>query len=987
MNELGEVVSQQGVPTPADFAIPLDISQIVPVESYVAEWARKKPDRPALIVQGQMVTYQELNNQAAAVAQALLDILGEGNHPVGILDGRDQFAVIATLGVLKSGKFYAGMDPSSPQAYLRLICDDLNPPVILTSRIHQKIAQQIAGEHTRVIEIEELLKNAPSSFPDRSVSLEDLAGVYYTSGTTGKPKGVLVDQKSLWYRTLMSLQSFKFSPSDRTCLPFPVSFGWSTTPLFGTLAAGGTVLTYDFTGNPPDEVAEWLVKNRITFCPIPAPFFKLLMSSLQEANHKFPDMRLIFVASSAVRTQDLLLWQESFSPSCVLAYGFSSTEAGPITRSYYTIESPITDDSLHFNMPADGVGIMVVDRGGNLLPAGEKGEMAIDSNGIMQGYWNRPALNRVKFLDHPSKPGEVILLTGDLGRLDENGHLEFLGRADKKVKIRGYLVDMGAIETTIRNLPYVDDTVVTTFERKSGELHLAAYLVLDWHSQMTVPDIRRELADELPDQMVPRVIKIMDSFPCNARGKVILSQLPEPTIERPALESVYIAPRTEMEQAIAEIWQDMLEIDTVGARDNFFELGGDSLSALEMTLLVEKSLSKMVPQTFFETPTVANLADLLRESGPRSGPQQEEPLADRRFASRIDGPRSPDLLKSILAKLAALSDMERVGRRLDWYLDLLVARYLSHLPYLEATQWIVNFSQKAWVQNFLFRRRKRQFARWWGDIGGSAQDEASSFQKSLVTNLHSRLNYYRGLNIKSSRFRDDIKTHVEKWKRSSSIYWSSLAELILETPPADFEDYFPIQGMEYLVDALEGGHGVILLSFHGIMAPIRIIPLKWQLGRDIVTISYLIPREIRQIDKNQLSAAEGMALNAEIALHGERVLQDGGVINIISDSGDPYGMDYQIVLGKRNYHIMSGFAEIAERTGAKVIPYFGRTLSDGRPETILYPPLASESTDRWQIIEDLIRQYSDFVNHVWLNNPESVRWKVMVNHFFHQRAG
>jgi lauroyl/myristoyl acyltransferase len=219
-------------------------------------------------------------------------------------------------------------------------------------------------------------------------------------------------------------------------------------------------------------------------------------------------------------------------------------------------------------------------------------------------------------------------------------------------------------------------------------------------------------------------------------------------------------------------------------------------------------------------------------------------------------------------------------------------------------------------------------------------------------------------------------------KQSPSIYWSSLAELITSTPTDKLDQFFPVNGLHNLTDAIARGKGVILLSFHGMMTPLRFLPLKWRIEKDITTISYQIALAQSRIRKHQTGVrAQRSTMNAELALYGHRILEEGGVINIIGDSSDPYGKDYRITLCGRAFRVMTGFAEMAINSGATVLPYFGRVLMDGTQETNILPPFEEAGT-----IDQMMQQYQDFVNHVWNNYPDAIRWAKIQNYYRQPKA-
>lgn len=981
MNELNQ--NQVEVSPPQDFN-PFDTElDQAPVTMHFTAWAKKDPNRLALSGDGKVFSYGELNTQANQLANHLLQILGEKEEPIVILIKREPSAVISILATLKAGKFYAGLDAASPEATLRAICDDLGPRVILTNSKYMQIAERISGEGTLVINVEQLEVGLSVNDPAITPSLDLMAGIYYTSGSTGVPKGVMVDHRAMWHRTFSGIMSLKTSPSDHICLPFPISFGWSTSPLFGALVTGASLFLYDFSGKSIIDVADWFVENKITYTPIPSTFFRQFINSMPDGyGMGFPDMRVIFVGGEAMQSQELQLWRKRFSSNCILRYGFSSTEAGPITFSIYTKNQDASETNLTFGIPAPGVEILIRDEQGILQRSGATGEIVINSKGVTKGYWKKDLLNQKIFIIDPEKAENKLYLSGDLGRINENNELEFLGRKDTQVKIRGYRVDLLNIETIIRKLSAVQDVTVTPYKGSNGDTRLVAYLVLNPNEITTTQKIRKQLATQLTAYMMPSSFCVVDTLPYNATGKVIAHALPKPSRERPEVDSIYIPPTSELDVQVAKVWQRILDLDEVGIDDNFFELGGDSLMALEMILEVEKTISRtIISQSFFKHPTISNLTTQLKAPELKKTNTETFVLQSdkkHRHLPKTKKTRSfgTEKIKKLVGKKYSLNSIDRL-------VDMLVAKYISTQSYEDAKVWITNWSQNSLIQNMFYQRRYTLFSKWMMELENCHIQPSNAFPISMATNLSYGLAKYIGKNRKRGA---DKGSRLDAIMRSPSRYWRSLAELISATPLEQLNENFPVNGLDHLLNAHKEGNGVILLSFHGVMTPTRFLTLEQRIGMKIFTISYRIPLEQSRHNKNpkELTNSIGSTMNAEVALFGQRQLQQGGIVNIVGDTSDPYGQAHQITLGGRAYRIKSGFAELALNTGAKIIPHFGGSLADGRPELNLLPPLDPGNGSRGEQIEKLVSDYTAFINHVWVTRPEVLRWMKMKKHFSRQ---
>lgn len=974
---------QVEVAAPQDF-IPFHIElDRAPIIMHFTAWAKKEPNRHALSGDGKIFSYGELNTQANQLANHLLQILGEKEEPIVILLKREPLAVISILAILKAGKFYAGLDATNPESTLRVICEDLNPKVILTNSSYMQIAENISGPETLIINVEQLEVGLSANDPAITISLDMMAGIYYTSGSTGKPKGVMVDHRAMWYRTFSGITSLKISPSDHLCLPFPIGFGWSTSPLFGALSTGASLFLYDFSGKSIIDVADWFIVNKITYTPMPSTFFRQFMNSIPEGyGMGMPDMRIIFVGGEVMQNQELQLWKNRFSSKCALRYGFSSTEAGPITFSIYTKDQNLSETNLTFGITAPGVEILIRDDQGSLHQSEATGEIVVNSKAVMKGYWKNDHLNQKIFTVDPKKPENKLYLTGDLGRLNEKKELEFLGRKDTQVKIRGYRVDLLNIETIIRKLSEVQDVTVVPYKGSNGDTRLAAYLVLNPRETTTIQNIKKQLSTQLAAYMMPSSFCIVDTLPYNATGKIIAHALPKPSRERPEIDSIYTPPASELEIQVAKVWKRILDLDEVGIEDNFFELGGDSLMALEMILEIEKIISKtVVSQSFFKRPTISNLTAHIEAPEPKEIDNKSFILEshkqnNNRPKTKKKKTFGTKTLKKIATRKYSLNSIDRL-------VDLVTAKYISTKSYEDAKIWITNWSQNPLVRAMLYQRRYALFSKWVMELEDCHIQPSDVFPVSLATNLNYGLAKYIG---KDQKRKIDNGSRLDALKRSSSKYWQSLAKLVVATPLEQLNENFPVNGLIHLQNALQEGKGVILLSFHGVMTPTRFLTLEQRIGMKVFTISYRTPLEQSGHNKNsqELTNSIGSTMNAEIALFGQRQLQQGGIVNIIGDTSDPYGQAHQITLGGRAYRIKSGFAELALNTGAKIIPHFGGSLADGRPELNLLPPLDPGNGSRSEKIEKLVRDYTAFINHVWVTRPEVLRWMKIKKHFSRQ---
>ncbi len=625
-----------------------------------------------------------------------------------------------------------------------------------------------------------------------------------------------------------------------------------------------------------------------------------------------------------------------------------------------------------------GTEVMLLDDDGEKVGAGDAGEIVVRSRYQSDGYWMQPELTAQKFRPDPREPEVIRYYTGDRGRLRDDGALEILGRKDSQVKIRGYRVQLEVIDRALLELEGVKDAATIVHRTPGRGAQLVAYVKLS--GKVSVSELRRELSARFPDYMVPTAFVRMKELPRTGTGKLARGKLPEPSVERPELETAYKGPRNEIVAQIAEVWQGVLGLEQVGVDDNFFELGGDSLMALEMTLGVEKVVGRAVPQEFFKQPSISVLVALLEADGVDGRAGQRFVIKSKRVNDRPSkrGRRSKLTrvkFKKLFKRVYSLRDL--IGW-LERQIYFVVARHIASKPYLEANRWVVEWSQNAFVRKVLYRRKYALFSQWVTSLDGCQVEPSEAFQMSLLTNLRSGLPRYAANKRKVSG------SVQQGQKRALAPYWRTYGELLDAIPVGQMSEHFPISGAEYVKQAYERGKGVILLTFHGSPIGHRLLVLERFLDvEEIPTISWRVPARQSRYRDAMYHRPEAVAstMNSEIGFYGQRLLQEGSIINIVADTSDNYGTRYRVELAGREYQVKSGFAELALNTGAAIIPHYTTCLPDGRVQLNLLKPLEAGEGDRDEKIERLIGEYFSFINDVWVKHPEVIKWHRMEEHF------
>jgi amino acid adenylation domain-containing protein len=546
------------------------------VHHHVGLQTARTPHAIAVVCRGRRWTYQELDTAADALAVRLRAAGVGPGVLVAVRLERSLELIAALLGVLKAGGAYVPLDPSYPPERLRLVLDDARPAVTIGPNL----------------EVVPLAAGLPDRVPD------DAAYVLYTSGSTGTPKGVVVTHRNV---------SNFFTAIDRVIGPEPgtwlaitsVGFDISVLELFWTLARGFVVVIDD--GASVYALAEQITRHAVTHLQCTPSLASMLVR----------DSRAV---AALGRLRRLLIGGEALSPDLARRLTVAAPDAlfnlyGPTETTIWSVAhhvGPADAERIPIGRPIANTTLHVLDPDGRPVPTGTPGELCIGGEGVAAGYLNRPDLTAERFVTHALGR---LYRTGDIVRYDTAGRLEFLGRIDQQVKIRGVRIELGEIEVLLRQHPAVRDAVVVVREVHPDDTRLAAYVVLSAPHAADGPTLRAWLAERVSEAMLPSAIVILASIPLTPNGKVDRQALPAPTVHAPPTPTASTAPATETERLIAGIWADALGRDAVGTTDRFFDLGGHSLLMVDVQGQLEAALGREIPLVdLFEYPTVRALA-------------------------------------------------------------------------------------------------------------------------------------------------------------------------------------------------------------------------------------------------------------------------------------------------------------------------------------------------------------------------------------------
>ena len=558
------------------------------------------------------LTYEELDWASNRIADAVLAVLGGGPHRVALLLAQGTALVAAILGVLKAGKAYVPLDPSQPRSRLDTVLGHARPGLCLVDGEHAGLATAVAGLGIRSIQIEPVAGPRPALPPGVPVESDAAACIYYTSGSTGEPKGVLDTHRNVLHNVMRYTNSLGIGADDRLTLLQGPAFSGAVSSLFGALLNGAAVFPFDVPREGADRIAPWLARHGLTmYHSVPALFRRVAT-----AGQALSSLRVVRLEGDLAVPQDVELFQTRCEPGTVLVNGLGATECGLVRQYVVDHETSLTGGTVPIGYPVEDMEVLLLDPEGQPAAAGEVGEIVVRSLYLAAGYWDRPDLTDVAFRPSPDGRGLRLYRTGDMGRMAADACLEHLGRRDQQVKVRGERVDVESIQAALVASGVAHEAVVAARRDGRGDAQLVAYLVPRGMDRPTTSRLRHIVLSRAPGQPVPSRFVLLDGLPLDPNGKVDRRALPPAGRDRPALDVAFVAPRTEREAALAAVWSDLLELMPIGVDDDFFDLGGDSLLAVELVARVADATGVDVGVAdFADHSTVAALAALVDGAG------------------------------------------------------------------------------------------------------------------------------------------------------------------------------------------------------------------------------------------------------------------------------------------------------------------------------------------------------------------------------------
>lgn len=592
------------------------------VHELFAEQVEKTPGAAAVEFEGRQLTYIELNRQANRLAH-YLQIMGvKPETRVAICAERGLEMIVGLMAILKAGGAYVPLDPAYPPGRLQYMLADSEPVVLLTqAHVKEQMGSLPAGLLTLDLTDADWNSQQESNPTHLGLLPEHLAYVLYTSGSTGKPKGVMVSHRNLVSSTFARKQAY--DKLGRFLLLSSISFDSSVAGIFGSLLYGGTlIIAPDDLVHDPLRLLQEIQHLHVESLLCVPSLYRYLLESPADAEQKKYLSRVI-VAGEAC-PPDLVGKSAQQHPQVELFNEYGPTE-GTVWASVHRCTHPLSRQSVPIGRPIANTRIYILDVRGEPVPVGAAGELYIGGTGVTRGYLRRPELTAERFIPDPyaGQAGERMYKTGDIARWLADGNLEFVGRNDDQLKIRGFRVELGEIVARLQEHPAVEEAAVIAREDTAGEKRLVVYYRASsqhvFHDpESLLSDVRSFLRERLPEYMVPAAYVRLESLPLTPNGKLDRKALPSPQGNAYAVHK-YESPQGYLETALAAIWAEMLKLEQVGRHDDFFALGGQSLLALRVLFRVNDCFqTELSVSTLLEYSVLMEFAEKLRSISGRS---------------------------------------------------------------------------------------------------------------------------------------------------------------------------------------------------------------------------------------------------------------------------------------------------------------------------------------------------------------------------------
>jgi acyl-CoA synthetase (AMP-forming)/AMP-acid ligase II/acyl carrier protein len=880
----------------------------------VARQARARPGTPAVVGDGESLTWGDLARLAASVARGLRIRVGSRPRRVAVLARHAPPGVAAMVGTLDSGHVLVPLGPHESDGYLLSVLDDAAVAAVVADAALAGRAARLAGSRALLV-VPELFGDAGDAeagdlAPAAPASPDDaLAAIVYTSGTTGKPKGVMTTRGAIAERVRQYSDVSGIGPGDRQASIIPWHFSAAFPDVWGALHHGASLHLYDAHRRGVEQLGAWIREREITLLNLPVALLRRLLEPASVV--AFPTVRLVNASGDRLDAGEARALLRLLPEAARLVYGYGCTEANLVAQAVFdrAAAESLDDGPLPPGRPVAGKTVLVLDGTGLPRTDDGDGELGVVAPRLSPGYWDRPAATARTFL--PTAGGRIYR-SGDLGRIRGDGTLVLLGRAGRRVKLRGQRLDLDAVESMLRGLGTLRNAVVEASAGPGGETRLVAWVEPVTGEPVSGPGVQRAVRSRAPEHWVPARVVIVPALPLTATGKVDRAALPPPDAARPVLDAPFRSPRNELETLLAQLWAEQLELDRVGVDDPFFDLGGDSLALAALASRVEvetgrKPHLEALPGNL----TVAMMASLL--SSERTAPPTE-----RR--------RAPAIHKRRRGRRSRHFRLVHVGPLVGGYA----------LPYTIGVRL-----QRSWLSRSGTRRRHFSeplaLVRRWHERLGTVEPFERTAMTSLMANTWGRWRA-RALNV-----------------------------------PSAFARWVTVEGERHLREATSGGRGAVLVVLHtgfGNRAALlrHLAPLD---GREVLTIRRPRPRAASELGHRDHPE---LLLDRTIEFQRARETLSRGGAAVIAGDGTHGAAAVEIPFHGHLRRFRIGPAELAVSSGAALVPVFTSMTAAGRARLVLEEPLSAQGGSARERAVALTRLYAARLERAWPEVWPSLHW-------------
>ncbi|MCU1267656.1 MAG: hypothetical protein JWM21_3974 [Acidobacteria bacterium] len=587
--------------------------------------AARTPDGVALVFEDQRIAYGELNSRANQLAQHLRRQGAGPEVTIGICAERSIEMIVGLLGILKSGAAYVPLEPNYPLERMSFIIDDSHCKLLLTQK---SLLPALPPSAAQIVCIDELQAEPARESGDdfeSGVTADNAAHVIYTSGSTGRPKGVLSSHAASLNRFAWMWNEYPFAAGEVCCQKTSLSFVDSIWEIFGPLLKGVplVIIPNEVVKDPPRFVAE-LSANKVTRLVLVPSLLRAMIEGTADLAPQLNDLRYCVCSGETLPNQLAVTFQEKLPRTKLTNLYGSSEVAADVTC--YEVGSSRELNNIPIGRPIANTQVYVLDANFAPVAVGVPGEVFVGGRGLARGYLERPELTAEKFIPDPFNTGARLFRTGDLGRYLSDGNVEYRGRRDHQVKVRGFRIELAEIKAALETHSQVREAVAITRDDLHGDKRLLVYVVAE--GGPAIADLREYLRAQLPEYMMPAALVMLDKLPLTPSGKLDRLALPEPG--HLAATDDFVSPRTPTEDMLANIWREVLGIDQVSINDDFFNLGGHSLLLTRVATRIRETFAVELPlRTLFEASTVARLADKIETARRSATGISELPLVAR----------------------------------------------------------------------------------------------------------------------------------------------------------------------------------------------------------------------------------------------------------------------------------------------------------------------------------------------------------------------